>query len=244
MILEQDFSRDFDLLTAGLHPGYSGPPYSLARFADGEAGIMRGRGHVAKSDGWEYPSGPCWETCGGADALPRKLVDSLACDLLGYHVGLTAEEHHPDDHNFLEDFCDEFSGPPASRRTFAEIFLFDNWPKFRELDLSHCFVVGPEGDYSIPRDSVASYGWREIASGVVKHLVSHVRQPILIAAGPLANAIIHEYWQRACGEKWCQVILDVGSAISHILHPGRRIRAFQRPSDPRANWRPRWKLTE
>lgn len=230
MILRQSFDDDFEPLVAGLRPGYSGPPYAFARYADGEAAIMFGRPHAAKSDGWAWPAGK-------RSLLTDTLWAGFLSSLPGWHVGITAEEHHPADHAALLSRVQV----PMSQVTLAEIFIFGNHERFRGLDLSGCHIVGPGGDFPIPRDAMATdWLWHDFT----RELIERATRPILVAAGPLANAIIYDYWRwtepaRERGKR--QVILDVGSAAAHLLHR-RRIRAWQRPGDPRADWRPKWKV--
>lgn len=231
--LRQDFDADFSALTAGLAPAYSGPPYALARFADGESAIIHSREHAAKSDGWHWPAGK-------RSLLTSTLRDSLACCLPGWHVGITAEEHHPDCHAELLARV----RVPLAQVTLAEIFIFANHSRFLSLDLSHCHIVGPSskcGKFQIPTDAMATdWLWHDFT----RFLIREATGPILVAAGPLANAIIYDYWRwtEPAGERRKRrVILDVGSAVGHLMHR-RRIRQWQKADSPLSHWRPAWRV--
>lgn len=234
MIFQQDFTADFATITAGLAPDYSGPPYAFSRFADGESAIIHGREHLAKSDGWHWPAGK-------KSLLTTTLRDSLACCLPGWNVGITAEAHHPAEHGELLKRI----RVPLSQVTFAEIFIFGNHGKFLSLDFmqSNCTFAGPSnlcGKFKIPPDAMATdWLWHDFT----RKLIEEATGPILLAAGPLANAIIYDYWRwtEPPGERHKRrVILDVGSAIAHLMH-GRNIRRWQRDDHPQASWRPGWK---
>lgn len=230
MILTQHFSTDFDLLTAGLRKGYRGEPYAFVRFGDGEYAIMRGQRHVAKSDGWIAPAGDGkpnhWRLLGG------RLVSCLWESLPGFCMGITAHEHHPD----CFDWLIANSMAAVDKTTYAEIFIFANYQRFLAIDLSDCILVGPNcGLFDIPRDAVMT-GWDHRST--VDLLIKHAGAPILVAAGPMANIIIHDYWLR-CPPERKRVILDVGSAISSLIH-GRRTRSYHKTGHPQRSWTPRF----
>lgn len=199
---------------------------------------MAGRGHVAKSDGWKWPEGQQgW--------LAARLFAALRCNLPGWNIGITAEEHHPREH---AEFCEHLDFDADGHVTLAEIFIFANYQRFRSLDLSRCLFVGPSVDddgFQIPLDAISRIGrvdnhWSW--SPIVDRLIRKARCPIIVSAGPIAKPLIHEYW-RKCPEDKRQVIVDVGSATDEQVR-GRRTRAYQKPGDARAEWRPKWKIDQ
>lgn len=228
MELTQDFDADFTTITAGLAPGYSGEPYAFIRFADGETAIMRGWGHEARSDGWEWPAG---KSHGHWLATNAALYESLMADLDDLYLGITAHEHHPECHFWLM----ENSACSWDKMTFAELFIFANFGRFAALDLADCDIVGPHGNIAVPTDAVMT-GWDH--RRIVDFLLNcQGNNPILVSAGPMANIIIHDYWTR-CPDARKRVILDVGSALDGKL--GRRTRQYQHANHPQRTWKPRF----
>jgi hypothetical protein len=250
-VCRQDFDADFEAMTAGLKPGYDGPAYAFTRYGDGEAAIMRGRRHVAKSDGWVWPADPAVardDENRGTDTydetkLPTQLWLAMTEDVPGWYVGVTAEEHHPDDHDWMVDWVfDDRGHMTEDRVTFAELFIFANHARFKALDLRHCRIVGPRQHVDpflrVPRDAITSgWDWRPL----VDYLIRGQASPIVVAAGPLAKVLIHDYWLR-CPLDRRQVIIDAGSAISHLFG-SRPIRTYQK-GGPQSQWRPKWSLTD
>jgi hypothetical protein len=230
---QQSFRTDFEAVVAGLLPGYGGPPYAFARWADGEAAIAFGREHAAKSDGWSWPAGK-------RTLLSESLIDALAYDAEGWHVGITAEEHHAGEHAELLRYV----AVPPERVTFAEIFIFANFARWQQLDLSHCLAVGcgPDADFRIPADAIGEdWLWHGLADELIE-AGAQQRRPILVAAGPVANVLIYEYWRRSARRaKDRQVILDVGSVLAERMQ-GRRTRVYHRANAWQARWEPKWKV--
>jgi len=194
--LTRNFVTDFDVMVRGLARKYDGPPYSFSRFGDGELAVINGSRYAAHADRWYVEGWTKWR---------RPLLDALAYVEHQWHVGLTARDHDADVHNELMALC----WSPRERVTFAELFIFGNYQRFAALDLSSCCIVSHcNGHVTIPAQAIMQ-DWDH--RYVVDYLIANVRQPILVAAGPLAAVIIHDYWQRADNKR--QVILDVGSAI-------------------------------
>jgi hypothetical protein len=221
VLLTQSFDSDFKTLTDALSPHYNGSAFAFSRYADGEAAIIFGREHKAKSDGWHWT--------GAKSDLPERLLDSLHCDLFGWHVGITCEDHHRLDHHAL---LKEVRTPFV---TFAEIFIFANYQRFCRLDLSHCLTIGFKGEIKTPK-TPDDPAWAKTIDDLVPFM-AECNRPMLVSAGPWACVLIHEYWKR-CPKQLRRVVLDVGSA----LNTGRRTRTYQKPSSGLNSWVPRWKL--
>lgn len=233
--LTQDYVLDFDSIVAGLLPDYSGPPYAFARFADGELALMTGRPHRAKSDHWMFG--------GGFSPLAAPLRESLACTLSGWHVGISCPCHQTADHVEFRRLLDNFlrSHPlPPSRITFATIFVGQNYYRFRDLNLdfdqfcvvAHVNASGPQ--FTLPQSGIepAWLGWDAIVDALMEVGSNGEQRPIVVAGGPLANIIIHEYWRRMANQNFdgAQVIVDIGSAADKILR-GRRTRRYHTPEN-------------
>jgi hypothetical protein len=249
-LLSQDFDADLTAITVGLSRDYKGPPYAFSRWADGEWAVAFGKYHYAQSDGWQWKDGH-------RNLLSDCLLDSLAyCDP-GWYVGITCEPHHPQIHADLLKYVNV----PPEQLTFAEVFIFANYWRWAQIDIAGCLTVGPGGDFNVPDNGVETgWLWHDLA----EEMIEEAGGPILVAAGPLSNAIIYEYWRRSAHRPACrQVILDVGSALRLTKRSraapgpyrvvgdrlvrvrGRRssiTREYQRMERPAAKWRPGWKL--
>lgn len=250
-MFRQKFVADFSAITSRIE---SGTPFAFVRFGDGEDAIIRGRRHVARSDGWIWPHGGL-----GADAdLPDLLYRSLVggCDDPDWFVGVSAFKHHQKSHEFyLREL--KMYGPDMSRVTFAEIFSFSNYTRFLGwteriggISRARFSICGPGSNttYRVPFDAMQSLssggkpGAAEIAKQVADEMMidsmAGVRLPIFVAAGPLANLIIQRYWTE-CNPARRRTIIDVGSALANYLH-GRRNRGYQNPNESKSRWQPQF----
>jgi hypothetical protein len=230
MQFTKNFTTDFDLLAAGITHPQDTLPFAFARYGDGEWAVMSGRCHRAKSDHWEWR--------GQQPKLSDRLRQTIEYTAMGWHVGIVAESHDAPSHQPLLDAC----RLSYDQITFGEIFNFSNYKRFRALPLRSCFWVGPRKcDLHVPEDAVLT-GWDWLP--VVKYLIQRVRQPIIVAAGPMANVIIHEYWRATENMPSVrQTIIDVGSGLAEFIHD-RRTRRFHNPGHHLHNWSPTWKLSE
>lgn len=220
-----DFTADCRTILDAIHPDrwQSAEPFAFARFADGEHALMTGREYLAKADGWAVD---------GRKQPHRRiapaLAESLACDLPGWHVGISCRCHHGE----LHDAYRRSVGAAEDHQTFATIFIFSNYHEFiREFNFSHCHVVSPwakDDRLRVPVDGITT---KWIETGVPR-LVGHLCEldrPILLAAGPLSCIIAHEYWQIMHDNPWRQSIIDVGSIFDRAAK-GRRTRRYQNPN--------------
>lgn len=213
----RDFTRDIEWLFAFLSKS---PPFAFARFADGEAALLRGESHKAKSDGWETSGG-------GVPQLVDGLRNALDCELPGWHVGITAASHHAADHAYL---MGQVAVDPK-RITFAELFIFGNLELFKTLiePLDYCVVghgaasLGERG-YDIPPDATADPEFD--IEPPLDWMLKQTR-PIFLAAGPVAKWLAFEYWWTThhLHEYQRNSVIDVGSALSPTLR-GRKTRRY------------------
>lgn len=242
----QCFDGDFLEVTKALRPGYVGDNYAFMRFADGEAAIMQGKNHKAKSDKWQASEvHHKWRTyLTGSIRLMRDLEFVTGDNPI--RLGLSAEGHHGRAaHNWLLDQAiadydrEKF---PMDRVTFAEIFCFANYERTKDWDLS---------DYRLVHQNAEDERYRCPATAVVQDwpLIPFVRgllddsdtRPILVSSGPVSKAIIAEFVRMTFNQyekaKLPATIIDVGSAIDPITR-GRPTRRFHRGVD--ADWVPMW----
>lgn len=216
---------DYDVLANALGPYYGGPPFALARYADGEAKILKGERHSAKSDGW---------ATSGSNELRERLKASLECTLWGWNVGITAETHHADSHHEL---LNHVKLEPAFI-TLAEVFIFCNYVRVQVADLSHCLTIGARAEVDTPRTPDDSR-WPKAVDDLVSVMAQSGRT-ILVSAGPWGKVLIHEYWKR-CPNNLKRVCLDMGSALDE-RRKQRRTRNYQAPFSRKRFWRPTWKI--
>ena len=209
MRFTQDFRTDLDQFD------FRGRPFAFVRFGDGERAVCMGK-PIEAGDGRNSP--------GGSTPFLRDLIASLECDLEGYFIGIPDTCCDADAHAWYLGMA----RAPLERLTFANIFVNANYQRFRKLDLSGMAIVAPfNADFVVPENLVERHA--EIDPLVDRLL--EVDRPILVAAGPAANVIIHKYWQRA---KTKQTIVDVGSAIDERLK-GAKTRRYHLPGSPTAD---------
>lgn len=201
-----------------------GEPFALARFGDGEISCI---------EGLEYePYGSMFgtETWKGDGAAPlrKELRLALKADVEGYYVG-------------VPPICCQavWSGrtrayvqAPPERQVAATIFSYSNHARFHEIARQSglrekaVLVAGKGGDIGVPLDAINHRSWLE---PTLEELFKVKGRPILVAAGPAACVLVHQYWLRAPDP---QVIVDIGSVLDEELH-GRGTRMHTAGVDPR-----------
>jgi hypothetical protein len=202
-----------------------GEPFALARFGDGELACIEGRAYSP------YGLGMGTETWRSELGVPLRaeLQQALAASDEGYYVG-------------VPPICCQgiFSGEatayvtaPWERRVPATLFSYANHARFHEiaggleLRKRSVLVAGKGGDLAVPLDAINHSAWLE---PLLQELFA-VRQPILVAAGPAACVLVHQYWLRAPKR---QVIVDVGSVFDEDLFGhGTRMHTVAGGSGPR-----------
>jgi len=112
--------------------------------------------------------------------------------------------------------------------TFATLFWHSNYARFKKA-LDHelagaALVTCGKGDYKVPANGVAKE-WD--LDALVDELLEEERT-ILVAAGPCACVIVHEYWKRQDPDKRVS-ILDVGASLDPKVL-GKRTRHYQEAS--------------
>lgn len=188
-------------------------PVALARFHDGEHHVLEGRPYDARS-GWHLYK-ESW--------LRQRLLAALRADLDDYWVGISPPCDYPLGTAYYRGQVQ------TERRTFATIFWHSNYPVARDAlreNLDDYALVGctDRCTHKVPANGVATE-WP--LDALVDDLLKEDR-PILVAAGPSACLIVHEYWKRADpGQR--QTILDIGATLDHIIH-GHTTRHYQEPA--------------
>jgi hypothetical protein len=228
--LTKNFERDYDAMVSGLDANYSGQPYCFVRFGDGEGAIIFGEKHTAHTDGWQWLHGEDW--------ISRSLQRSLSTVMPNYHVGVTCEACNPNWHFRLM----EYVKTPTCNVTFAELWYYRNYRRWKFHDISRCCVVGSyeHADIQVPQ---RPQQWTEaVIEGVVRRMLAE-RRPILVAAGPLACVVIWRYWEATQDfPKRRQVVLDVGSSIDERF--GKfKTRKYQWFRLRISRWAPSWKVS-
>lgn len=214
MRFTQDFRKDFEAFDL------RGEPFAFVRFGDGERSICMGK-PLDAADGWSYN--------GGSTSFSRDLMASLECDMEDYYIGISDRCCDAESHEWFLTRV----RVPLERLTFANIFVNANYERFRSLDFSGIAIVAPRNaDILIPENLVER---SEDIDGIVARLLD-IDRPILVAAGPAANVIVHKYWLRARNR---QTIVDVGSALDERLK-GIKSRRYHFSGSPTANRVCRW----
>jgi hypothetical protein len=191
-------------------------PVALVRFGDGEYHLLNSEAYAARS-GWTLAR-PSW--------IRERLRASLVASLPNYWVGISPPCDWPLGTAYYRPLV-------KAHKTFATVFSHANYHAFRQMvapkgPLAGACIVGPgkKADHQVPLDGV-NRKWD--LDGLVDRLLSETR-PILVAAGPCACVVVHEYWRR-CPDGDRQTILDVGAAIDPILH-GKETRDFHQSDSP------------
>lgn len=229
----QDFTRDFSqFLRQDLEP------FAFVRFHDGEYHAIEGLDHIARS-GWRLDGGPTW--------IQFPLIESLEYVDERYFIGITPPCDHPEStHAYRERLRGK---TPIGRLTFASIFAQSNYGRISQIRerYHNAILVGPTNkcDVQVPINGV---GQTWDVDALVARLMEVEGRPILVAAGPCANIIIHRYWTRQDPTKRV-IILDIGAAYDETIH-GKPTRDYQgrRTGPPHkcswTNWKPFQPLTE
>lgn len=184
-------------------------PIALARFHDGEYHVLASKPYDARS-GWHLHR-ESW--------LRPRLLESLSAKLDDYWVGISPPCDYPLGTAFLRQHVQ------TKLLTFATVFWHRNHPRFVghvRANLGEYCLVGSSArcTHRVPANGVAKE-WD--LDGLVTTLLGEKRS-ILLAAGPCACVIVHEYWKRADPAQR-QTILDAGAALDPIIH-GRNTRSF------------------
>lgn len=218
-MFRQDFQHDFDAIMEAEEP------LALVRFHDGEYALLEKMPYRAASK-WTSPGGQVWLY----DSLLASLVES---DLDRYFIGISPPCCTPG----ATQYYRQQVRAPKDHLTFATLFTHRNYRRFGELRarFSDAVTVGcKQADIQVPFNGVTR-AWD--IDAVVKQLLE-VDRPILIAAGPCANVIIHRYWKLQAKDKR-QYILDVGAAMDLEIH-GEKTRHYHaagsRAQQHRCSW--------
>ena len=197
---------------------------ALARFADGEASVLKNI-TVGNKDGWLYKTDKNL-------IFRRDLRQSLLCVDKNYLYGLACTCCDKETHDFLLHSV----RAPLENLTFSNIWVNGNFPRFNERFLptlkeskkqiilcsgskarvSELTQYVPITDFiPIPGNCVLYWEkYREQIRGLLDLKATQYSNAIfLIAAGPMSEIIIHEMWQA----NQQNVYLDIGSTLDPLL---------------------------
>lgn len=197
---------------------------ALARFADGEASVLKNI-TVGNKDGWMYKKDKNL-------VFRRDLRHSLLCNDKNYLYGLSCTCCDKENHEFLLNSV----RAPLENLTFSNIWVNANFPHFNERFLpalrasgkSIILCSGSKARVSelgrhvqvadfipIPGNCVIYWEkYREQIKGLLDLKATLHRNAIfLIAAGPLSEILIHEMWQA----NQQNIYLDIGSTLDPLL---------------------------
>ncbi len=207
MKMTQDFAGD---LAQILDAYQRGEPFAFSRFGDGEAAILyeRAKPFRPQREMEQWNSHDC------TPKFRQLMMDSLTADLDGYYVGVICPGMYCSRHS--NKYLRERVRAPLERQTYAELFSNSNYNTVEAFDWGAANIVtclkGAGMKYVIPENVLAPWD----LDGLVGNLL-RARDPILVAAGPAASVIIHQYWQRQTPELRVPII-DVGSSLDPLVH--------------------------
>ena len=211
-----------------------GQPTALSRYADGEQILMEG-GAVPQSatvfveDGW-------WAE-GGLTRLGRDLLETLDHTEPEYFYAIPGRDDLAD-----MDFYLRRLRTAPEQVTFATLFCNANYGVFRErLEALGESVVVMASKYGAaralgrlrileyaPMEHDCVHYWEHAHAAEQARAVElarrYERTLFLVAAGPMANVLIHTMF----GANPTNRYLDVGSALDELVH-GRRTRPYMHP---------------
>lgn len=210
----RDFVQDLQEIIKLLE---SGKRFAFSRFGDGEYLIAKGVPARVDKPAEHWISGP--DSVGFAARLNQALQATQDPD---FYTGIMCPCC---DRVAWQWFCERV--PITEQVTFATLFTNANysvWHRYclksrlRERSL---LVSSAGGDFQVPRNAV-NQDWG--LENLVQSLLDQADKPILVAAGPASNIIIHQYWSRG----GVQAVLDVGSSLDPEIH-GIKTRSYQMP---------------
>lgn len=211
---------------------------ALARFADGEASVLKNI-TVGNKDGWLYKKDKNL-------IFRRDLRHSLLCTDKNYIYGLSCTCCDKINHDFLLNSV----RTPLENLTFSNIWVNANYPIFNERFLrvlreSKKQVVVCSGSKArfteleqyihvadfipIPGNCVIYWEkYREQIRGLLDLKATQYNNTIfLFAAGPLSEILIHEMWQANPRN----IYLDIGSTLDPMMFR-RNSRAYHKDGHP------------
>lgn len=191
----QDFVKDFDAIVNEQEP------FAFVRFHDGEHAILNGLPYRAASK---------WTSRGNDVWFKDELFEVLKADLEGFYMGISPPCCTPQAAEFFRRYA------PAAKATYATIFQFQNYKRWRMLRKKYqgAVLIGSgQCDIQVPFNGVSKQ-WD--VDAVVTQMLG-IDKPFLIAAGPCANIIAYRYWARQDFAKR-QTVIDVGAALDPEIH--------------------------
>jgi hypothetical protein len=233
-MMTQDFKADFFEVMRLIKESQS---LALARFADGEANILKNN-TIGNKDGWLYKRDKNL-------VFRRDLRKSLLCTDPGYLYGISCTCCDEVNHDFLlKNLLTE-----KKHLTFSNIFVNANFslfnerffPTLREAQKRIVLCTGEKAKLRniqpfltiadfIPVPGNCVVWWeknRDFIKGLLDLKGSTYRDAVfLFAAGPLSEILIHELWQ----VNRSNVYLDIGSTLDKYLF-NRESRVYHRPNN-------------
>lgn len=206
-------------------------PTVFARYADGEAALIRGKpigpdSMVARIDGWSAPSNIL--TTLGADL--RKTIKRIDQNYF-YAISCTCCDRP------TRDFLLSIIGAPETQLTFANLWINGNYNNFiNKLNMikEKVYLIGNikgqdniypfEKDYfSIPNDCINF--WNNNKLNIKTSLTNKFKDLnnplVLVAAGPMSELIVDHLWTINPNGRY----IDVGSALDEFIF-GKQTRAY------------------
>lgn len=221
MTMTQDFRGDLDHMLGMIVHSTS---LAFARYADGEAGVLRNR-TIGNKDGWLY-------TQDLNLAFRRDLRLSLECADPGYFYGLSCRCCDAPTQQFLLAQLKA----PLTQVTYSNLWVNANYPTFQQRFLKEVVASGrkivlctgskarvsdfsrdvPVADF-IPIKGNCVKTWerhRDHLRGLMDLKATQHRGAIfLFAIGPLSEVLIHQMWQANRNN----VYVDIGSTLDPML---------------------------
>lgn len=219
------FNHDFRQDLEQVH--FTGEPYALIRFGDGERAFCTGSPMTSSAERWHFDGKP--------SSLSQYVLRAATQHIPGINIGISC----PCCDRPAAVWYREHAGTPPDQVTYANIFVNANYQRFMQkfgvLKRSdYVLVACRNGDITVPSNAINPPVCMDT---VVKEML-RASKLILVAAGPVKCELILRYWEAA---KDKQIVVDVGSALDPIIH-GKGTRRYHTKGSPTSIRSCVWKL--
>lgn len=202
-------------------------PFALARYADGECAVMKGKSVANTTDKWQAPN--------ELTQLGIDLKETLSHTEDNYHYGISCQCCDTISKDYLLGMIKQ----KEDNITYSNLFVnanYHRWIEFiKTLDRHVILIANAEGAgkplpilkvdqyFAIPNNCIDFYAKHK--DDFIVKLVEGFKdihgQLVLISAGPLAEIIVHHLYNTNPTNTY----IDVGSAVAEIIH-GRSTRPY------------------
>lgn len=211
-MLKQDFTKDYEYLVKRIFKDKK--PTAFARFNEGEYFLM---------NGWHFIwAGSLWRTISNIHLLQDDLMKTLKYDDEWFIFWIATRQHLRANIFYKRNI-------ESKNKTFATIFVNNNYKKFREVlanikeevilvankvweNRNYPFKV--KKFFWVPFNVVSFYEKnKEEVLCMCDDICKFKNKLVLVCAWPLANIIVYECWKRNKTNRY----IDIGSTLDEYI---------------------------